>query len=308
MFAHSTSITPRQTKLPTCILRQVFLRLSNLIDFNENTTMTDRKGKSELPDGNSVAVTRDGPASAPTDDGLPSYTSSVDNGPLQPDTLLLAGTTIYSAGAASSPPLYEVSFAIGHLRESNTTVSLSRFDHVVRTTEQQVSDALTGEDLAPQQVPRVSMRKKHIYDLKRALAVRLTNPTFTYYLESQSRGTLGHFGLKTHRHRFGTASGYRAYKATRPRSHADLEPQSIAFVARDRGKGRYEWRDGGSDCEKRLVAHETSENGIYKLQIVVALSQEERDALVGLWCLHLWWEIASANVEPLSWEQGEPRL
>ncbi|KAF6833309.1 hypothetical protein CPLU01_05660 [Colletotrichum plurivorum] len=267
--------------------------------------MTDKKGKEELLGASSVAVTRGGSSPAPADDAPPSYTLSAENGPVQPDTLLLAGTTIYSAGAAASPPLYEVSFAIGHLRESNTTVSLSRFDQVVRTTEQQVSDELTGEDLAPQQVPRVSTRKKHIYDLKRALASRLTNPTFTYFLESQSRGTMGHFGLKTHRHRFGTASGYRAYKASRPRSHADLEPQDVAFVAKDRGKGRYEWRDGGSDGEKRLVAHETSENGIYKLQVVVPLSQKERDVLVALWCLHLWWEIASANVEPMTWEQGE---
>ncbi|KAF6834204.1 hypothetical protein CMUS01_06229 [Colletotrichum musicola] len=258
--------------------------------------MTDRKEKDELLGASSVAVTRGGASQGPVDDAPPSYTLSAENGPVQPNTLLLAGTTIYSAGAAASPPLYEVSFAIGHLRESNTTVSLSRFDHVVRATEQQVS------------VPRVSTRKKHIYDLKRALASRLTNPTFMYFLESQSRGTMGHFGLKTHRHRFGTASGYRAYKASRPRPHADLEPQDIAFVAKDRGKGRYEWRDGGSDGEKRLVAHETSENGIYKLQVVVPLSQRERDALVALWCLHLWWEIASANVEPMSWEQGESRL
>ncbi|KAF6801226.1 hypothetical protein CSOJ01_11915 [Colletotrichum sojae] len=270
--------------------------------------MTDKKGRDDLLGASSVAVTRGGSSPALADDAPPSYTVSAENGPVQPDTLLLAGTTIYSAGAAASPPLYEVSFAIGHLRESNTTVSLSRFDQVVRTTEQQVSDELTGEDLAPQQVPRVSTRKKHLYDLKRALASRLTNPTFTYFLESQSRGTMGHFGLKTHRHRFGTASGYRAYKASRPRPRADLEPQDIAFVAKDRGKGRYEWRDGGSDGEKRLVAHETSENGIYKLQVVVPQSQKERDAIVALWCLHLWWEIASANVEPMSWEQGESRL
>ncbi|KAL0931502.1 uncharacterized protein CTRU02_214237 [Colletotrichum truncatum] len=239
------------------------------------------------------SLSRAGPSLAVVEDEPPSYGISADNDLIPPTTLLLAGATIYGSGSASSPPLYELSYPIGHLRESNTTVSFERVEHRIRTAS------------GTQQVPRVSTRKKHIFDLKRALAIQLTAPQFSYYLESLSRNNLGHLGLKTHRHWFGTVAGYRAYRASRPRPYADLEPGDIAFVVKERGKGKFEWRNGGPDGEHRIVAYEESEGGIYQLRVCEALTQKERDALVATWCLRLWWEIAVANHEPLTWAEGK---
>ncbi|OHF03990.1 hypothetical protein CORC01_00852 [Colletotrichum orchidophilum] len=218
-------------------------------------------------------------------DSPPSYsegTSTKGDGLIPAGTLLLAGTTIYTTESASSPPLYELTYPIGHLRESNTSVSFYRYEMNVRDS----SSGTSG--------PQVSSRKKHIFDLKRDPTV--TDPPFPYHLHSFSRGNVGHVGIKTHR-RLGS-SGYRAWRATRPREGADLEAKEMLFVIKTRSSGRHEWRDGN---DKTVLAHETSEEGIHKLQIVVPLSRDFRDGLVATWCLRLWWEVAVSKAEPLSW-------
>ncbi|ROT36378.1 hypothetical protein SODALDRAFT_218458 [Sodiomyces alkalinus F11] len=225
---------------------------------------------------------------------------------LPPETLLLAGTTIHGGSSPSSPPLYRLSHAVGHLRASNTTVELFRFDYRVRDTAASAT---------------ASAREKHIFSLLRPPPI--TGPSFEYHLESVSRSNLGQVGLRLHRPRsgfgrgfFGLSSthassssassssslnGYRAWRATRPREGANLEEKELVFVVHARERGRYEWRDGG-EGQGRILAYETSEDGIYRLQIVETLERKWRDALVGTWCLRLWWEIAVSNVKPLAWE------
>jgi hypothetical protein len=46
-----------------------------------------------------------------------------------PDMLVLAGTEIYGTKTPHAPPIYRLNLAIGHLRESNMTVSFSRLDY-----------------------------------------------------------------------------------------------------------------------------------------------------------------------------------
>ncbi|EXF77636.1 hypothetical protein CFIO01_03975 [Colletotrichum fioriniae PJ7] len=223
----------------------------------------------------------------PVADVPPSYSEGVpttSDGLIPAGTLLLAGTTIFNTASASSPPLYELTYPIGHLRESNTSVSFYRYENSVRDS----SSGISG--------PQVASRKKHIFDLKRDPTV--TEPPFPYHLNSVSRGNVGHVGIKTHRRLGG--SGYRAWRATRAREGADLEAKEMLFNIKTRGSGRQEWRDGS---DKAVLAHETSEEGIHKLQIVVPLSQDIRDGLVATWCLRLWWEIAVSKVEPFSWSE-----
>ncbi|KAK1469859.1 hypothetical protein CMEL01_01626 [Colletotrichum melonis] len=224
--------------------------------------------------------------SDPVADVPPSYSEGVptsSDGLIPAGTLLLAGTTIFNTASASSPPLYELTYPIGHLRESNTSVSFYRYENSVRD-----SSGVSG--------PQVASRKKHIFDLKRDPTV--TEPPFPYHLNSVSRGNVGHVGIKTHRRLGG--SGYRAWRATRAREGADLEAKEMLFNIKTRGSGRQEWRDGS---DKTVLAHETSEEGIHKLQIVVPLTQDIRDGLVATWCLRLWWEIALSKVEPFSWSE-----
>lgn len=242
----------------------------------------------------------DGPSQpAPHESALPpAYTQDTQpvdqHDLLAPVTLLLAGTTIHSTASASSPPLYQLSKPIGHLRVSNTTVEFNRLDYRVKNDQTTTS------------------RQKHVFNLVEP--PYLTDPTFTFHAESFSRTNVGHIGLKMHRpksRRFGFLSsssnsssvpGWRAIRATKPREGANLEAKETIFVIHDRERGRHEWRDG-EEGDGKVLAYETAEDGIFRLQIVETMERKWRDALVATWCLRLWWEIAASNVKPRDWQE-----
>ncbi|KAK2853224.1 hypothetical protein FQN49_005281 [Arthroderma sp. PD_2] len=236
---------------------------------------------------------RDSPERGPpeTESSLPSYSETatpVEDDQLPPETLLLAGTAIHSASSPTTclTPIYQLSRDISHLRQSNTKVEFTRFDHHIR------SSATTN-------TPTVGTREKHIFNLTRPPTI--TTPPFEYHLESVSKGNLGHVGLK--RYNRVVSSGFQAWRATLPSAGADLEAKELVFVAKARGKERYEWREGTEGG--RLLAHDTIYEGIFRLQIIETMSRKQRDALVGVWCLRAWREIANSNVEPLHWEDGK---
>ncbi|EZF26607.1 hypothetical protein H112_01290 [Trichophyton rubrum D6] len=68
------------------------------------------------------------------------------------------------------------------------------------------------------------------------------------------------------------------------------------------GKGRLEWRVAGDGAH--LLAYDTIDDGISRLNIIKSMPQNQRDALVGVWCLRIWREIANSNIEPVSWDGG----
>ncbi|KAF9871788.1 hypothetical protein CkaCkLH20_10722 [Colletotrichum karsti] len=227
----------------------------------------------------------------PTGDLPPSYregSPSSKEDLVPAGTLLLAGTTIFNAGAAATPPLYELTYAVGHLRESYTKVSFYRYEHKVSERPQ--------ED-ASNPGPRITSRKKHIFDLRRDPNIMYSS--MPYHLECVSRSGLANLGLQSYNHV--TSKGVRAVRVTKAKVNAELEAGEKVFEAKKRGEGRHEWRDK-TDGDT-VVAHETAENGIYKLQIVIPMARDKRDALVATWCLRLWREIAMSKVEPLSWAQ-----
>ncbi|KAF3358581.1 hypothetical protein VdG1_00141 [Verticillium dahliae VDG1] len=171
----------------------------------------------------------------------------------------LAGTTIHSTASITSPPLYELSLALGHLTPSHQKVELSRLDYHVRR-------AAYSDDRGPE----IAARKKHMYNLSRPTAVMQSN--FPFYLESVRRSNLGHVGFKK-RHKMAGATEYRALRGDK----------------------------GGP-----LLAYDTYEDGIVRLQIVEPMAQSRRDALVGTWCLRVWWDIVASKEPLLTWEQVKP--
>lgn len=205
-----------------------------------------------------------------------------------PDTLLLAGTEIHRTGNAESLPLYKLSLAIGHLREFNSKVSISRYDYSVRN-----AFSLSAGS------PRIATREKHIYDLTRLPDIMVSK--FQYYLESVGRSSMGHIGLKTHRG-IGS-SGFRAWRGTRKNKASELQQGDMLFDIKSKGKGLFEWRDPAD--KRRVLALETSDMGIYRLEVKETMDRQRRDALVSTWCLKLWWEIAVSNIPPLTWDEGK---
>ncbi|CRK23469.1 hypothetical protein BN1723_012981 [Verticillium longisporum] len=208
--------------------------------------------------------------SASSDNGLPPYAdaaSTVQDGMIPPETLLLAGTTIHStASITTSPPLYELSLALGHLTPSHQKVELSRLDYHVRR-------AAAAADRGPE----VAARKKHMYNLSRPTAVMQSN--FPFYLESVRRSNLGHVGFKK-RHKMAGSTEYRALRVTRPSGVAgELKGGDVLFSVKATAAGRC-WR--------------------------TTRTRTASDALVGTWCLRVWWEIVASKEPLLTWEQVKP--
>ncbi|KAL9942207.1 hypothetical protein D7B24_003733 [Verticillium nonalfalfae] len=236
--------------------------------------------------------------SASSDNGLPPYAdtaSTVQDDVIPPETLLLAGTTIHSTASITSPPLYELSLALGHLTPSHQKVELSRLDYHVRRAG---ASAATAGDRGPE----VAARQKHLYNLSRPTAIMQSN--FPFYLESVRRSNLGHVGFKK-RHKMAGSTEYRALRVTRPNGVAgELKGGDVLFSIKATAAGRWEWREGEKGGP--LLAYDTYEDGIVRLQIVEPMAQSRRDALVGTWCLRVWWDLVASKEPLLTWEQVKP--
>ncbi|KAL2106510.1 hypothetical protein VUR80DRAFT_6642 [Thermomyces stellatus] len=197
-----------------------------------------------------------------------------------PETLIFRGDAIHSGSAASSPRLYELSHPIGEMREFHTTVELSRVDYRMRSSSQ--------VGAAPPDT--ISIRRR-ISTLTRPPPI--TAPSFPYYLEAASGG-MGDVGLEPYSRL--RSSGYRVYKATRAKVPGEMRPLGVLFVARARGGGRYDWREGREDG--KVLAYESFGQGFCQLQVVEGLERGWRDVLVGAWCLRLWQEVVDAEPRP----------
>lgn len=243
----------------------------------------DSKG---APDGAPLPPYTTDPSSSqpiPDVEQPPSYVGAVAPQPsalVPPETLILRGNAIYSGSAASATQLYELSHALGEVREFHNAIQLTRFDHPMRSTSQ--------AGTAP---PDLVVSKKRVYTLTRPPPI--TSPPFFYYLEA-APGRVGDVGLEPYS-RF-RSSGYRVYKTTRVKGPGEMRALGVLFVARSRGEGRYDWREGRDDG--RVLAYESFGQGFCQLQVVEGLEKGWRDVLVGAWCLRLWQEVVDAEPRP----------
>lgn len=237
----------------------------------------------------------DVPASEP-----PPYTGAAITVPrrgdlLPPETLILSGDAIHSATTASSPRLYELSRSIGDVRESHTTLQLSRIESRAR-------DPPTRG---------VATIRREIYTLARPPPI--TIPSFPYHLEPATRAGVAvalepYGGLRTSGYSAGCGgirsaghggfwgAGYRVFKTTRGRGPGELRPAGVLFSATGRGQGGYDWRSGGDGG--RVLAYESFGDGVFQLQVVEELERWARDVLVGAWCLRLWQEVMEGEPRP----------
>ncbi|KAK9772091.1 hypothetical protein AB5N19_11713 [Seiridium cardinale] len=209
---------------------------------------------------------------------------------VDPTILILVGSSVH-AEAATSPPLYSLSHSIDSLTGSESLVVLERYINTVRT----------GAD----EVPRIACRKRHIYDLKHLPPV--LSPNFAFVLGAVSRRwCIGNIGFRK------SARPGQGFKAvtTRPvksdrfpkgyqaRQPSEKEIDQI-FGVKIR-QNTYEWHtlDGG------LVAVEDGRDDQQRLIITAPLTRRIVDALVGCWCLRIWYNNIEIQKGSQKWSKS----
>lgn len=220
--------------------------------------------------------------------------ASIEDDSIAPGTLHLAERFVYNANSSDSPPLYELSHSISFLRETDRKVELERLDYSVRRG---------GASSTSAAGPQVNTRKKHLYNLHHP--PEIVSPTFPYYLESASRQTVGNLNIQktsssgSSRRRFAVSK-----LVTSSARDVDFRQTETLFTIQ-RGQKKstsYEWSLAST---KQMIAVDSEEQGLYRLEIVMAADRMTVDALVAAWCLRIWQDLAESNHHPGGWKNCE---
>jgi hypothetical protein len=198
----------------------------------------------------------------------------------EPTILVLADTTIH-AESTKSAPLYYLSRAVAVLTSSTKVVEFERVERTIKTNADE---------------PGVKPRSRHVYNLKYMTKVPggfgaqvdgWESPNV--FIQSVSRRTLGHLGVKRPRFRARKGlkvlpidvSGKKICFASLPSFNKDAKP---LFQIQPNDDGKSEWMDG---VDKAIAVEDRTE-GQYKLIITASLHRDMIDALVALWCGQIW--------------------
>lgn len=213
-------------------------------------------------------------------------TAAADAELVDPTILIIEGRSIHAESAAS-PPLYALSHDMRQLTESDSLVALHRVDRTVRI----------GAD----DVPRTASRNRHVYDLKHLPPV--ISPNFAFALGPASRKCVGNVGFRKSAR---PGQDFKAVKTRPVRSdrfpkgyHArrPSEEEMGQIFAVKRRRETYEWRAQ----DQQLVALEDEQDGQQRLVITAPLARPTFDALVGCWCLRLWYRNVEKHKEGRPW-------
>jgi hypothetical protein len=222
------------------------------------------------------------PASVPAPDDI-----------CQPLTLRLADRFIHTAESHDSPALYELSLGVDTLREHHREVTIERLEYRVR-------GASAGE-------PQLASRKRLIFTLTRP--AEITAPAFPYYLESESRQSIGNLGLKNLKPGLMRKKKIEIWKIVKDRtSQFDFVRREKLFdVKQSKERMDYEWTLSVSGV---IIANESDEDGLHRLQIVMTTDRMTVDALIASWCLRLWQDLADQNriKRVKGWRDGKTHM
>ncbi|KAK2037763.1 hypothetical protein LZ31DRAFT_159860 [Colletotrichum somersetense] len=211
---------------------------------------------------------------------------------LPPDTLRLAGRSIHSAASRSvdAPGRYELNHQMDFLRETDRLVEFSRIDYAVRRQ----AAAAVGDQV----VPEITSQPRHAFNLERPPAI--LQEAFPYYIKPVSRSGLGNIGLRFTKIGKSVCKAWRVGRRRRAASSASAgagagkEYEALEYEARGllfdvrRNNDVLDWFDGAG----ARVAVEYARDDIYSLNVLVAMDQAMRDALVASWCVKLWNDLA----------------
>ncbi|KAK2059666.1 hypothetical protein LY76DRAFT_511661 [Colletotrichum caudatum] len=208
---------------------------------------------------------------------------------LPPDTLRLAGRSVHSAASRSvdAPGRYELNHQMDFLRETDRLVEFSRVDYAIRR------QAAAGGGPA---VPEITSQPRHAFNLERPPAI--LQEAFPYYAKPVSRSGLGSIGLRFTKIGKSVCKAWRVGR--RRRAASAYEARGLLFDVR-RNNDVLDWFDGAG----ARVAVEYARDGIYSLDVLVAMDQAMRDALVASWCVKLWNDLAVKFHRRRTWKDGE---
>ncbi|KAK8051171.1 hypothetical protein PG993_002556 [Apiospora rasikravindrae] len=219
--------------------------------------------------------TRTWPPTRESEDGLPAYYDDEADNTWPPTILVLEGQSIYSE-SSDTAPLFQLNRGLINPRRATTEVELERVKYGVRRSK-------------PETPTMKKPRLRHVYNLKymnRAPGGLDSLPSGSphYHIQSTSRQTLGHIGLKRSRIRSSYSalsldmSGRGDYGIPRFVKHA-----RPCFQTQRKGDHQ-EW----VDSEGKAIAIQEERDDQHKLLVTAELSSDSMITLVALWCCRVW--------------------
>jgi hypothetical protein len=208
----------------------------------------------------------------------------------EPTILVLADTTIH-AESTDSAPLYRLSRAVGVLTSSTKEVEFERVERTVKTKADE---------------PVIKPHARHIYNLKYmtkvpgGLGAQVNGwESPNVFIQSVSRRTLGHLGVKRSRLRTKKklkvlpidVSGRNSSFGSLPSANKDATP---LFQIQPKDDRNSLWMDGADQA----VAVENWSDGQHNPIITASLHRDTIDALVALWCGRIW-QYSDENAKPV---------
>ncbi|KAF5022459.1 hypothetical protein F66182_5495 [Fusarium sp. NRRL 66182] len=199
---------------------------------------------------------------------------------LRPTTLLFSGQLITSEDAPSTP-LYQISRELTCKVQKGTSIIFER----VELGESGESDITLGKQ----------RRAQDLFYLVHPANAQYRSDLPPYYITAASPGTLGNIQLGFSE-KLLQKTGFEAMlNADKSAAHVllfDSETQQTLFEIKPKWKGgNYQWMS--SDGQK--IAYESGKGDEHKLVIQIPLQQQIRDAMVALWILRLWHDIAESR-------------
>ncbi|CAH0046946.1 unnamed protein product [Clonostachys solani] len=211
----------------------------------------------------------------------PSYeaaTGQASHELVEPVSLVLNGRNIVVESTGDDAPLYQLSRNITALPPKNSSSSI----HLHRV-EWGASEKTNGDPVTT-----------HIFHLVHPVNADFRDDLPPYYVTATSPEALGNIILEANKHKL-QRTGFSAKlsrdtnSATKPLFHAK-DKQQLVFDSKNR-KGGQEW----FDQHGKLLATECHNNQLPTLTIETPVPRNTRDALVAMWCMMLWYELAESR-------------
>lgn len=251
----------------------------------------------DLPPPSYEDAIRQGPGNTPGHNHNHNHGNSQGRLPLE-----LQGTSIRDL--SSGQVLYKLSRPVTSLPKpgpnSSSSVTFERVEYN-NTTPEAKSTGIHKDDSQSKSEPEQEPENKHLFYLVHPRDAQYRRDTPAYYITCLSASASpdkmqGNLQFETR----GTVLHGTEFQALLSRGRTwehkplfDIRGKVPLFVARREGLmgGQYTWRENLG----REVGHEGARNGDSRVLVITsAMEQEKRDALVALWVLRIWYEVAES--------------
>jgi hypothetical protein len=208
---------------------------------------------------------------------------------LEPAVLVLAGTYISVKNAASTP-VYHLSRNMDTLTHKDTSIYFECIEYN-EAPGRKNEEVESIESAAADQ-----KKRQRLYCLVHPLNAKYRTDIPAYYMTSHSADLPGNVRLESSKkHPLLRKKEFKALlsvskTATSPELFDDEKAQHLLFEVKPRMLGGgFMWTDSDG---KEVAREDGKSGGERSLAVAAPMSREKRDALVALWVLRLWHDIA----------------